>query len=60
MNRLSMEKQVKVLRMLTEGCSIRSTEKLTGHHRDTITRLLQSAGEQARMGYCPILVLGGK
>lgn len=49
MNRLSMKKQVKVLRMLTEGCSIRSTERLTGHHRDTIMRLLQSAGEQARM-----------
>lgn len=35
------------LGMLLEGASIRSTERLTGLHRDTILRLLIAAGEKA-------------
>ncbi len=34
------------LRMLVEGNSVRSTERLTNIHRDTILRLLVLAGEQ--------------
>src|SRR3990167_9486845 len=44
-NQLSTEKQASVLSLLTEGNSIRSTERLTGIHRDTIMRLGVSAGE---------------
>jgi transposase-like protein/IS1 family transposase len=42
--RIDMEKAVQCLSMLTEGCSIRSTERLSGIHRDTIMRLLRRAG----------------
>ena len=34
-----------ILGMLVEGCSVRSIERLTGVHRDTILRLLVKAGE---------------
>jgi len=34
------------LGMLLEGASVRSTERLTGLHRDTILRLLAAAGEK--------------
>ena len=40
------EKSVLVLNMLVEGMSIRSIERLTGVHRDTIMRLLNHAGKQ--------------
>jgi IS1 family transposase len=39
MNILSREKQIEIISALTEGCSIRSVERLTGVHRDTIMRL---------------------
>jgi IS1 family transposase len=39
MNILSREKQIAVVSALTEGCSIRSVERLTSIHRDTIMRL---------------------
>jgi IS1 family transposase len=39
MNILSRDKQIEIVAALTEGCSIRSTERLTGVHRDTIMRL---------------------
>ena len=45
MNKLQFHKQTAVLSSLLEGCSIRSTERLTGVHRDTIMRLLVKAGE---------------
>jgi transposase-like protein len=40
--------------MLLEGASVRSTERLTGLHRDTILRLLVAAGEKCEklMGRC--------
>lgn len=44
-NNLPVEKKVAVLSALVEGCSIRSTERLTSVHRDTITRLLVRVGE---------------
>ncbi len=39
MNILPRDKQIAVISALTEGCSIRATERLTGIHRDTIMRL---------------------
>ena len=38
-NILSMEKQVAVVAALAEGTGIRSIERMTGIHRDTIMRL---------------------
>ena len=45
MNRLSDEQRSAVISALVEGASIRSTERMTGVHRDTITRLLLSVGD---------------
>jgi IS1 family transposase len=45
MNVLSHDKQVQIIAALTEGCSIRSVERLTGVHRDTIMRLAVRVGE---------------
>ena len=39
MNTLSIERQAQIISSLTEGCSIRATERMTGTHRDTIMRL---------------------
>jgi len=39
MNILPRDKQVEIVAALTEGCSIRAVERLTGVHRDTIMRL---------------------
>jgi IS1 family transposase len=39
MNNLSRDLQIQILACLTEGMSIRSTERITGVHRDTIMRL---------------------
>lgn len=44
MNTLKPEKQVTAIKMLTEGNSIRSTERMTGIHRDTIMRLAVRVG----------------
>src|SRR4051794_8935056 len=45
MNKLSMDKQIAVVGSLVEGCSIRSVERMTGIHRDTIMRLSVRVGE---------------
>ncbi len=39
MNILPIDKQIAAIAALTEGCSIRATERLTGIHRDSIMRL---------------------
>lgn len=44
MNKLRIEKQTAVIGALVEGNSIRSTERMTGVHRDTIMRLAQRIG----------------
>ncbi len=49
MNRLSTKSRVNILRALVEGCSIRSIERLTGHHRDTITRVMLDASKKSKM-----------
>jgi len=44
MNNLSRDQQILVIACLTEGQSIRATERLTGIHRDTIMRLGERVG----------------
>ena len=46
MNKLGMEKQIQVISGLVEGNSIRSLERMSGVHRDTIMRLLVQAGNR--------------
>jgi IS1 family transposase len=43
-NILSIEKQTAIVSALTEGCSIRAVERMTGVHRDTIMRLGTGVG----------------
>lgn len=45
MNATPKDKQKAVIQALVEGNSIRSTERMTGVHRDTIMRLLVRTGE---------------
>src|SRR3989304_10000685 len=47
-NILKDEKQEQVIRGLLEGSSIRSVERMTGVHRDTIIRLMVRAGEGSK------------
>ncbi len=44
MNKLKIEKQAMVISALVEGVSIRSIERMTGVHRDTIMRLMLRVG----------------
>jgi predicted nucleic acid-binding protein len=48
MNVLKAEKQLAVISALVEGVSIRSIERLTGIHRDTIMRLTVRVGEHCQ------------
>jgi hypothetical protein len=45
MNRVPLERQTQIINCLVEGNSIRSTERMTDTHRDTIIRLLVQVGE---------------
>src|SRR6266542_2420186 len=47
--RLAEGKALSVLTHLVEGCSVRSTERLTGVHRDTILDLLTLAGRKCEV-----------
>jgi IS1 family transposase len=44
-NRLSVTRRAQVIGALVEGNSIRSTERMTGIHRDTVMRLMVEVGE---------------
>jgi IS1 family transposase len=44
--RLSLDKAANILNLLVEGMSVRSVERVTGVHRDTILSLLILAGER--------------
>ena len=46
--RTSTDAAVRAIQCLIEGCSIRSTERLTGINRNTIMRLLLVAGEHSQ------------
>jgi len=48
MNRLTTEKQIQIISALVEGNSIRSIERMTGVHRDTIMRLLVRVGSHCQ------------
>lgn len=53
-----MAKAETVVRLIVEGNSIRSTERITGMHRDTILRLLVIVGERCeRLLECKIRAL---
>jgi IS1 family transposase len=45
MNRLSTENRARVISCLIEGCSIRSTVRMTGISKKTVLRVLVEAGE---------------
>lgn len=45
MNRLSLARRTRVINCLVKGNSIRSTERLTNTHRDTVMRLMVEVGE---------------
>jgi hypothetical protein len=45
MNRVSLARRFQIINCLVEGNSIRSTERMTGTHRDTICRLLVEVGD---------------
>ena len=45
MNRLSLERRTQIVAALVEGNSIRSVERMTNTHRDTIMRLMVRVGE---------------
>ncbi len=44
--RIPQEKAVLALQLLVEGSSVRTTERITGLHRDTILKLLVHVGEK--------------
>jgi transposase-like protein len=44
--RLSLDRALLCIQLIVEGNSIRSTERITGVHRDTILALLVKAGER--------------
>lgn len=45
MNRLNIEERTAIIRCLIEGNSIRSTARITGAARNTITSLLVALGK---------------
>lgn len=45
MNRTPLARRIQIISALVEGNSIRSTERMTDTHRDTIMRLLVEVGE---------------
>ena len=45
MNRLSLARRTQIIGALVEGNSIRSVERMTDTHRDTVMRLLVQVGE---------------
>jgi IS1 family transposase len=45
MNRLNLSRRTQIISCLVEGNSIRSTERMTDTHRDTVMRLLVEVGE---------------
>ncbi|NOT46618.1 MAG: IS1 family transposase [Acidobacteria bacterium] len=46
---LSADKIELCIKLLVEGNSVRSTERITGVHRDTVLRLLETVGERCLM-----------
>jgi len=53
---VSTEKALMILNLFIEGTSVRSTERLTGVHRDTILRVLVAAGEKCERVMASLIV----
>lgn len=51
MNRLSLARRTQIINCLVEGNSIRSTERMTDTHRDTVMRL----GVEVGMGCAKLM-----
>ncbi|OGT66199.1 MAG: transposase [Gammaproteobacteria bacterium RIFCSPLOWO2_01_FULL_47_190] len=49
MNKLKIDKQASIISALVEGNSIRSTERMSGVHRDTIMRLMLRVGDSCHV-----------
>ncbi len=45
MNRLGLKDRTQIISCLVEGNSIRSTERITNTHRDTVMRLMVQVGD---------------
>jgi len=45
MNKLSLEDRARVIRLLVEGTSLRSTSRITNIHIDSITKVLEKVGK---------------
>lgn len=56
MKRITHDQQLRTIAALTDGCSIRTTERLVGIHRDTITRLGREVGERLAVAHDRMLV----
>ena len=48
MNRTPLSRRTQIINCLVEGNSIRSTERMTDTHRDTIMRLMVESRERLR------------
>ena len=55
--RLSAEKVVAVLNHVVEGIGTRKTARLVGVNKDTVTRYIRAAGEQARHHHDELVAL---
>ena len=44
-NRLNLQRRTQIINCLVEGNSIRSTERMTNTHRDTVMRLAAEVGQ---------------
>lgn len=56
MNRLTKEKRIQVLGALVEGNSIRSTVRMTGVVKNTVTKLLCDIGQACEQYHNKIMV----
>lgn len=55
---LSEDKALMCLNLLVEGNSVRATERITGVHRDTVLRLLETVGKKCLWSLRDLLVVG--
>ena len=48
LNELTVEQRTRVLRLVREGLSFRTVERITGHRRETISRYVRREKERSR------------
>lgn len=56
-SRLPADKAVSILDHVREGCGVRATSRLTGVARDTVSRYLALAGDQAKGAHDELVAL---